>query len=152
MSRTVRAKNKHKTIFEKGIWSEEFGGYVVQNRFCTFAYYRSNRIFISRGPYLSCAYVEVNDWIYHYADTKRRIYCGPKFDVYTERGYFKHFTNVFHGESSGPNSRSPGKSYRNKRQRQHRRITKQQIRKQIMNPDIDVVISDKPINCWWDWS
>lgn len=64
-----------------------------------------------------------------------------------------HRDRWFHGESSSAQSRTPGWTYRNPRQRQNRAINRQEIIRYIKaDGEYEVMCEANPRDCHWDWS
>lgn len=56
-----------------------------------------------------------------------------------------------HRESSSANERTPGRLYRQVRQRELRSIAKQELFRFTIDYDYEVMIPEQPQNHMWDW-
>lgn len=92
------------------------------------------------GPYAEYDMVRCDNGYY------RQVFREP-----TERELYKA-KRFAHGESSTRYAYSPSKYHRGAREAQYRMKTKSEIHRFFRNEELEPVISDKPVNCWWDWS
>lgn len=122
MSRTFRCKN-----------------YILENR--TSWDLKGSKI---AGLYTEYDYVRVRSGTIHKSDTT--VYRYP-----TKDEIFKLFKD-YQGESRSSCHRSPCKYHRKFREHEFRLKFKSEISKFIKGSVEDVILSNQPVNCWWDWS
>lgn len=123
MSRTIRRKTlKHPTGWERD-WSKAFGYDYEWASYPPYAELREGVVW--RHSYFVRAY------------TEREKNCRKR---------------MVHCESKHGNHRSPGRYYRHHREEEMRTHNRQELHRELTNPDHEGQYWTRPLNCWWDWS